>query len=204
MRVRTRLISLIAPVVLLVGTGVTVASCSQPDVCRDINVTWNIHDTPSGWGVSHINLRGHMCYFGGTSTVDSGATSVSWSHQEYGPLQDGFIFHTEISGMTAMQRWADGANGSANWIGSLHAAQCSGAGIVSTCSFGTDFACGLHDDPPTVAGFGYGTCQKSGGHDDFYIDTTNAPVKHKPTMTVEQRIAQLKAQLKAKGAKVNS
>jgi hypothetical protein len=168
---RTKLLSLCATIALLSGVGVVTAACSVPDVCRDVSTAPNVHDTPTGIGVSHIKAWGHVCFTAGTTTTSS-QTSVGWSHSEYGPLQLGFSW-THVSMPQPITRISNGSNGAANWLGSFHVATCATTGLFTLCSFGTDFGCAIHDDPPTVSGFGYATCQKTGGHNDFYMDFTN-------------------------------
>ena len=188
MRVRTKLFSLMLPIALLAGTGLLTSGCDPlPDVCRDMQVHQNVHDAPTGIGVAHVNVYAHVCFYANTSQT-SPQTSVSWDESEYGALQS-FI---KVDFSNVLPRIQNGSNGAANWLGGFHVATCAGIGVARICSFGTDFGCAVHDDPPTVQGFGYAFCQKTGGHGDFYMDGTNGVVHPKPTMTVAQRIAQLK------------
>jgi hypothetical protein len=169
---KTKLLSLSTALLLLGGVGMVSAACTPlPDVCRDVSTAPNVHDGPSGIGVSHIKAWGHICFYAGTANLSS-QTQVGWSHSEYGPMQLGFTY-THVSMPQPIPRLPNGANGSAGWLGGFHVALCATTGIFTLCSLGTDFGCALYDDPPTVAGFGYATCKKTGGHSDFYMDFTN-------------------------------
>lgn len=178
-----RLISLALLPFLLVGLGFVVTACA-PDECHDLPLYTNVYMEPGHVGVSHINVGAHVCFQAGTANLDGGNTQVFWNHSEYGAMQEVWTW-THVDMPQPFPRLPNGFNGTAEWLGGFHVAQCATAGLVSGCSFGTDFGCSVYVDPPPHDWDHVSQCSKVGGHNDFSIDyVQNANTTHQSPQQV--------------------